>query len=165
MTTAAEDTARRYRQASETKDIALLTTTLAPDAVLRSPLSSRARFHGARQVEEVLSAALSVVSDVRYHTDVGDERTRMLAATGRLDGTELEESVLLRLDEQARIAELTLWVRPLPALTKLMAALGPALARRKGRPALARLLGPLTAPLVLATDLGDRRLVPVVTGR
>ena len=158
------ETTRRYREAGEKHDLDLLMSTLAPDAVLHSPLSARVDFRGTDRLRELFSAVLPLLSDIRYHTDVGDEHTRMLAATARLGARELEESVLVRLDDQARIAELTLWVRPLPALTALMAAIAPALAREKGRPAIGRLVGLSAAPLVWFTEVGDRRMVPLVTG-
>ncbi|GAA4087914.1 nuclear transport factor 2 family protein [Nonomuraea soli] len=158
------ETTRRYREAGEKHDLDLLLSTLAPDAVLHSPLSARTTFRGVEQLRELFSAVLPLLSDIRYHTDVGDDRTRMLAATARLGRRELEESVLVRLDDEGLIAELTLWVRPLPALTAFMAAIGPALAREKGRPALGRLVGLSAAPLVMFTEMGDKRIVPLVTG-
>src|SRR6185437_1038950 len=108
----------------------------APDVIFHSPLSATATFHGQEQVRELFTAALGALSDLRYHTDLGDERTRVLAATARLGREEIEESVLLHFDDQGLIKEITMWIRPLPGLTAMMAALGPALARATGKPGL-----------------------------
>ncbi|GAA3021591.1 nuclear transport factor 2 family protein [Streptosporangium longisporum] len=154
---------QRYREAGEAKDVDALMSTLAPTVVFRSPLSSRAGFSGHAEIRRLFGVALGALRDLRYHTDVGDDRTRMLAATARLGHHELEEAALVRLDDDGLIEEVTMWVRPLPALTALMAALGPGLARASGRPALAAFVGASVRPLAFMTDVGDRTLVPLVT--
>ncbi|MBG0826593.1 nuclear transport factor 2 family protein [Planomonospora sp. ID67723] len=156
-------TTQRYREAGEAKDIDALMSTLAPTVIFRSPLSARAGFAGHAQVRRLFSVALGALRDLRYHADVGDDRTRMLAATARLGHHELEEAALVRLGDDGLIEEVTMWIRPLPALTALMAALGPGLARAAGRPALAAFVGASVRPLAFMTDLGDRTLVPLVT--
>ncbi|TDC11036.1 nuclear transport factor 2 family protein [Nonomuraea longispora] len=158
----AESTSLRYREAGEAKDLDALIATLAPDVVFHSPLSARARFAGHRQMRELFGVALNVLGGLRYHTDVGDERTRMLASSAHLNGQELEESTLLRLNDEALIAEITMWIRPLPALTAVMAALGPGLAQAAGKPVLSALVGAAVKPLILMTRVGDRTLVPLL---
>ncbi|MCD7445204.1 hypothetical protein K4B79_44335 [Streptomyces lincolnensis] len=44
-----------------------------------------------------------------------------------------EEAQLLRLDHEAHIKEITLFGRPMPALTAMMITLGPDLTLRQGR--------------------------------
>src|SRR5687768_11146410 len=48
---------------------------------------------------------------------------------------------LLRLNPDGLIREITFFGRPLPALTEVMAGIGPRLLRRQRRPGLARLVG------------------------
>lgn len=155
--------ARAYRAAGEAHDLDALLATLSPGVVFHSPLSDRARFAGHDQVGELFTAVFSVLSDIRYHTDVGDDTTRMLGATARLGRQSLEESALLRFDDDGLVAEITMWIRPLPALTALMAALGPVMARSTGRPGLPLLVSAAVKPLATLTDLGDRTLVPLLT--
>jgi hypothetical protein len=155
-------TTQRYREAGETKNIDALMSTLSPTVVFHSPLSARADFAGHAQVRQLFSIALGALRDLRYHTDVGDDRTRMLAATARLGRHELEEAALVRLGDDGLIEEVTMWIRPLPALTAMMTALGPGLAR-VGRPALAAFVGASVRPLAFMTDFGDRTLVPLLT--
>ncbi|GAA3441341.1 nuclear transport factor 2 family protein [Planomonospora venezuelensis] len=154
---------RLYREAGEAKDIDALMSALAPAVVFRSPLSARAGFAGHAQVRQLFTVALGVLRDLRYHTDVGDDRTRMLTATARLGRHELEEAALVRLGGDGLIEEVTMWIRPLPALTAMMAALGPGLARAAGRPALAAFAGASARPLAFMTDFGDRTLVPLIS--
>ncbi|MEV4178530.1 nuclear transport factor 2 family protein [Nonomuraea sp. NPDC049709] len=154
-----------YRRAGEAHDLDALMATLADDVVFHSPLSAGAEFRGKEQARELFSVVLDVLSDMRYLTDVGDERTRALTATARLGRMELHEAAVLEMGEDGLIKELTIWIRPLPALTTMMAALGPGLARATGRPALALLVGAAVKPLAAMTRFGDRTLVPLVARR
>ncbi|WP_336215542.1 nuclear transport factor 2 family protein [Nonomuraea sp. LPB2021202275-12-8] len=156
---------RAYRDAGEAKDLDALMDTLAPGVVFHSPLSATARFEGDRALRGLFAVVFDVVSDLRYHTDVGDDRTRMLAATARVGRQELEESALVRLDEHGLVEEITLWIRPLPALTAMMAALGTGLARATGRRGLPLLVGAAVKPLAAMTRIGDRTLVPLLANR
>ncbi|MGN9844136.1 nuclear transport factor 2 family protein [Nonomuraea sp. H19] len=157
--------AQAYRAAGEAHDLDALMATLADDVVFHSPLSATAEFKGKQQVRELFSAVFDALSGLRYQSDVGDERMRMLTATGRLGRQELHEATLLSLDEDGLVDEITMWIRPLPALTAMMAALGPRLARATGRPGLPLLVGAAVKPLAAMTRLGDKTLVPLLTPR
>ncbi|HEY0814395.1 MAG TPA: nuclear transport factor 2 family protein [Pseudonocardia sp.] len=161
-TQTAEATIAQWRSAGETGDAQRAIECLAADVQLVSPLTEQFRFRGRAQVGAVLAAGLGAISDIAYHTELHDpaKRTCALFYRARIGSTMLEESQLLRLDPAGLISELTLFVRPLPALTALMSALGPALARQDGRPGLAVGLAAATAPLHAATAMGDRFLVP-----
>jgi hypothetical protein len=126
-----------------------------------SPLTAQFRFHGREQVRDMLTAAFEVISEVRYHTEVGDGGTRALFYHGRAGGEKIEEAQLLRLDAGGLIQELTLFGRPLPGLTTIMADIGPRLLRRQGRPGLARVVKLAITPLAVLTRIGERRLVPL----
>ncbi|NUR89418.1 MAG: nuclear transport factor 2 family protein [Nonomuraea sp.] len=154
-----------FREAGEAGDAEALLATLTPEAAFHSPLSATAGFQGREQLRELFHAVFDVMSDLRYHTDVGDERTRMVASTARIGRTALEESALLRLNGDGLIEEVTVWMRPLPALTAFMAALGPRMARATGRPGLPLLVSAAVGPLAAMTRLGDRTLVPMLTKR
>ncbi|MEU8357021.1 nuclear transport factor 2 family protein [Nonomuraea sp. NPDC048882] len=152
-----------YRRAGEEHDLDALTATLAADVAFHSPLSGRAAFRGREQVNRLFSVVLDTVSDLRYQSDIGDEHTRAVTATARVGRMTMHETAVLRFDEEGLIEELTMWIRPLPALTAMMAALGPGLARESGRPGLALLVGAAVKPLAAITRLGDRTLVPLLT--
>jgi SnoaL-like domain len=158
----AEATTERYRRAGETGDVDLALSTFAEDAVLRSPLTDRVRFTGHAELRALIEVAYGRVDGIRFHTDVGDERTRVVVYTARIGGADLEEAALLRLDDRGRITEATLFIRPLPAQVAVMGAFGPDIARRNGRRGAAGLLAVLTRPLLAMVRSGDRYAVPLV---
>lgn len=159
--TTTETTTRAWRAAGEAGDADAAAACLAEQTVLISPLTAEFQFSGRAQVHEVLIAASQVFSDVRYHTEVGDESTRALFMNGTVGNQPFEEAQLLRFDADGLITELTLFGRPLPPLTEVMARLGPLLVRRQGRPAVAGVIAAATKPLAAITRLGERRLVPL----
>ncbi|MGC1211223.1 MAG: nuclear transport factor 2 family protein [Micromonospora sp.] len=134
---------------------------LAPDVELISPLTAQFRFRGRDQVGDVLAAAFEVLTGIRFHTSVGTGDTRALFFHARTSREEVEEAQLLRLNAAGLIHELTLFGRPLPALTTVMRDIGPRLLRRQGRPAMARFVALATGPLAAITGSGDRRIVPM----
>jgi len=155
----AQDVVGRWRSAAEAGDAGAAARCLAPDVVLVSPLTQRFRFTGREQVGDVLTAAFTVLDDLRFHTEVRDGGTVALFARARVGPQPLEEAQLLRLDDGGSIAELTVFGRPLPAVTGLMAALGPVLVRNGGRRGLAAFLSAATAPLHGMARFGERRVV------
>jgi hypothetical protein len=154
-----------YRRAAETGDVDLAMTAFAPDAVLHSPLTSRVRFTGHAELRPLIEVAYAHLSEIRFHTDVGDERTRVVVYTARIGGEDIEEATVVTLNDDGLIAEATLFVRTLPALVALMDRFGPDIARRNGRPVVARLLGVLAKPLLAMVRSGDRHAVPLTAPR
>ncbi|MDI5977324.1 nuclear transport factor 2 family protein [Amycolatopsis magusensis] len=155
----------RYREGGEKADLDLVLSAFAEDAVLISPLTDRVRFTGKAEIAQIVQVALGRIEGMRFHTDVGDERTRTLVCTGRINGVAIEESALARLDDDGLIREMTLFVRPLPALVELMGAFGPDLARAHGRTSAAKALGVLIKPLIGMVRSGDRFGLRLVTPR
>lgn len=147
-----EDSVSRWRRAGEQGDAEAAAACLHEDVTLISPLTEQFRFQGREQVRVLLSAAFTIVSGIHFHTEVRQGSTVALFYRGRVGRQEMEEAQLLRLDETGHIQELTLFIRTLPALTALMSALGPELARRRDNRPLATLLA--------VTRFGDRRIVP-----
>src|SRR5690349_6398010 len=142
MGTSAQDAViAAWRAAGENGDAAAAGACLAPDVELISPLTGKFRFQGPAEVTEVLSAAFEVIHGIRYHTEVGDGDVRALFYYGVAGREPLEEAQLLRLDGAGLIRELTLFGRPMPALTEVMAGIGPRLLRRQKQHGLARLVG------------------------
>ena len=160
-----DDAVSRWCRAGGTGDAAAAAACLTADVVLVSPLTDQFRFTGREQVRAVLEAVFEVVDDFAFESAVGEGASRSLRCRGRVGGQVLEEVQLLRLDDTGLIAEITLFCRPLPALTALMQALGPELARRQGRSGLAAFLAAATRPLHAMTSQGDRRIVPLAAPR
>jgi hypothetical protein len=141
-----------FQKAARHKDIELAMSALADDVVLRSPLTDRFTFDGKDAIRALFEAAYEKFDGLEYHTVIGD---RVLVGSATVNGQQFEETMVMDLAEDGRITEITLFIRPLTGLTAVMAALGPALARKNGRRT-AGLLRVLTAPLVAATRSGDR---------
>jgi hypothetical protein len=121
------------RAAGEAGDVEAFLELTAPDVVLRSPITSSFEFRGREELRELLEAVFETIEDISYYEDVGDSRSRALFYRARVGRQPLEEAALVRLDDQARIVEVTLWFRPLRGLTRLTAGLAPRLAGRRGR--------------------------------
>jgi SnoaL-like protein len=141
-----------FQKAASTKDIELAMSTLADDVVVRSPLTDRITFDGKEDVRRLFETAYEKFDGLEYHTVIGG---RVLIGGATANGQPFEETLVLNLDDNGKIDEITLFIRPLPGLTAVMAALGPTLARKNGRRT-GGLLKLMTAPLVAATRSGDR---------
>lgn len=151
-----------FQAGGETRDVDLAMSAFADNIVLHSPLTDRTSFVGRDEVRRLFETVYANVQNIRYGTVIGDGPTRVLTVSAEVSGQRIEETMLITLDAVGKISEMTLFVRPLPGLTALMAALGPPLARKNGRSRLvAGLLRVLIKPLVLATRAGDRIGVPI----
>jgi hypothetical protein len=152
-------TVARWRSAEERGDVDAAVACLSRDVVLSSPLTEQFRFEGSDQLRDFLTSAFAAVKDVRYHTQTGEGDTYALVYRARVGSQSFEEVQLLRLDDEAKIKEITLFGRPMPALTALMTTLGPELARQQGRRGLAALMRASTLPIHAMVTFGDRGMV------
>jgi hypothetical protein len=152
------ETTARYCKAVESHDIDGVLATLAPHAVLRSPITNRIAFRGHEEIRPLLESVFGTLQGTEFFADIGDDRTRALFHRARVGGQPVEEVSRVQLGEDGLIEEITLYVRPLPGLATMAACLAPRVAARRGRARslLARLL---IFPLGRLTRLGDR-LVP-----
>jgi hypothetical protein len=151
---AAEATTAKLRAAGERGDLAAFLEPLSPSVQVRSPISFRTKFEGLDDVTGLLRVAFDVLRDIEYFEDVGTSTTRALFYRARIEAQAVEGAILVRLDERARVVELTLLFRPLPGLTALTARLTPKLARQHGR-ARSLTLAAMTRPLAALTRAGD----------
>jgi hypothetical protein len=159
--TTVDETVAAWRAAAEAGDAEAARRCVSADVEVVSPLTAAFRFHGPDQLRDMLAAAFQVLPDLRVHTEVGDGDTRVLFFHGTIDGLPVEEAQLLRFDADGLVRELTIFGRPLPALTAVLTGIGGPLLRRQGRPVLGRLIGAATAPLAALTRIGEKRLVPL----
>lgn len=151
---AAEATTAEFRAAGERLDLPAFLETLTPSVRLRSPISFKAKFEGMEDVEPLLRIVFDVLRDIEYFEDLGTATTRSLFYRARIDRQPVEGTILVRLDEHAKVTEMTLFFRPLPGLTALTARLTPRLAARVGRTR-ALVVAALTRPVAAATRAGD----------
>jgi hypothetical protein len=107
-----------FRRAAEAKDLELLTETLREDVVLHSPILFRG-FEGRDTVATVLTHVAATLEDLTYVDELNDGKTVCLRFKAMVAGTskELEGIDFLELDEDGRVTELTVFMRPFSALT------------------------------------------------
>jgi SnoaL-like domain len=143
------------RRGMEAGDLATVVDAFAADAVLRSPLTGRLTFSGRKQIEAVMGVVMDVLDDLRYTDELDCGDRAVLVASARVSGKELEIVDHMRMDENGKIQEMTVFFRPLPSIAIAMRLIGTGLGRRKSRGRGAA-IGALTQPLGLLTAVGDR---------
>jgi hypothetical protein len=111
-----------FRRAAEEKDLELLVSTLREDVELHSPILFRG-FEGRDAVSAVLSHVAAVLEDLRYLDELHGERSVALRFEATVGDRELEGVDYLTLDEEGRVADLTVFMRPLSALTRFNEAM------------------------------------------
>ena len=105
-----------FRRAAEAKDLELLTETLREDVVLHSPILFRG-FEGRDVVTQVLTHVAATLEDLTYVDELHEGDTVALRFKARVGDRELEGIDFLELDEEGRVAVLTVFMRPMSALT------------------------------------------------
>jgi hypothetical protein len=116
-----------FRRAVESKDFSAMEEILAPDLTFRSPAVFKP-YEGRDGAGVVLGAVAEVFEDFRYTDQVETGEVAMLAFSARVGDRELEGIDLLRFDDQGRVRELAVYVRPLTGLNALAEAMGRKLA-------------------------------------
>jgi hypothetical protein len=152
-----------FRAAFETRDLDAWIVALAPDVVVHSPII-RTPITGRDAVAELYGVLFNALGqlDISDEFPVGDSHAFFWRVD--IDGRWVEGADLVRHDEHGKISEITALIRPLADIAVFAAAVGPPLARKRGRlrvPLLRLLTFPLRAILtiadVIATRLVQRR--------
>jgi len=104
-----------FRLAAEAKDLEAMTATLREDVILHSPILFRG-FEGRDVVLGVLAHVVATLEDFRYTDELAEGNTVLLRCKARVGDRELEGIDFLELDEDGRVAELTVFMRPLSAI-------------------------------------------------
>jgi hypothetical protein len=113
-----------FRAAVESKDFSRLVDTLAPTVVFRSPV-----VFGPYEGRDSVGALLRIVGEVlapqlTYRWQVHEGDREVLCFTSRIGDREVEGVDLLRYDDEGRVAELVVMMRPLSGLHALRDAMG-----------------------------------------
>jgi hypothetical protein len=117
------------RQAIEAADRDAILAELADDVVFNSPVLFKP-FLGREAAATVLDAVLEVFEDFEYTDELGDGAVRTLVFRARVGDRELWGIDLLRLDEAGKVAQFTVFVRPMSALAALAEAMQAKLGER-----------------------------------
>src|SRR3954466_15515551 len=105
-----------FRRAAEAKDVELMPETLREDVELHSPILFRG-FEGREIVGQVLTHVAATLEDLTYVDELHEGDSVCLRFEARVGDRELEGIDFLELDEEGRVKELTVFMRPLSAIT------------------------------------------------
>jgi SnoaL-like domain len=112
-----------FRKAVEAKDLSAIDELFAEDVSFRSPVVYKP-YHGREAVGTLLGAVAQIFEDFRYtdHTETGDTAT--LAFSARVGEKELDGIDLVRFDEDGKIREMMVFIRPMSGVIALAEAMG-----------------------------------------
>ena len=123
---------RAWHSVVESKDVTLLDDLLADDVVFRSPAVFTPQ-QGKALTTSYLTAALLVLGPTfRYVQQWHDESSAVLEFEADLDGVFVHGVDMLRWNDEGKLTGVTVMVRPLQGLQKLITLMGQQLAT--GRP-------------------------------
>jgi hypothetical protein len=112
-----------FKAAVEAGDHAGMVAALAPEPVLRSPVSFKP-FEGREAVSNLFAILLETFEGFRYTDEFEAGGSAALIFQARIGDRDVEGLDLLRFDDEGRIAELTVMVRPASGLMALGEAVG-----------------------------------------
>jgi hypothetical protein len=104
-----------FRRAAESKDVELLRETLREDVVLHSPVLFRG-FEGRDTVVTVITHVAATLENFSYTDELAEDDTVVLRFKATVGDRELEGIDFLQLDDDGRVRELTVFMRPFSAL-------------------------------------------------
>ena len=116
----------RFRAAAESKDFSAFEEIFAEGVTFRSPAVFRP-YEGRDAIAMLLATVAAVFEDFRYTDQVETGETAMLAFSARVGNRELDGIDLLRFDDEGKIREMAVYIRPLSGLNALAEAMQRAL--------------------------------------
>jgi hypothetical protein len=117
-----------FRRAIEAHDLDRLLAVFREDAVLHSPITFQP-FEGKAAIRRLLGIIFEVFQDFRYtdELDDADGRTKILVFRARVRNRDAEGIDLVRFDDEGRVRDLTVMVRPRSAMEALLGEVQPRL--------------------------------------
>jgi hypothetical protein len=112
-----------FRAAVETQDRDAMVAALAPDVVLRSPITFKP-FEGREAVSILFGVLLDTFEDFRYTDELDGGGVKALVFEARVGDKQVQGLDLLRFDDEGLIEDFTVMVRPLSAAMALAEAVG-----------------------------------------
>lgn len=105
-------------------DRAAIAGLLSDDVAFHSPVTD---YQGRDQVVNLLATIGTVIDDIRVRRELVQGREIATFVEGEVDGRAIEGVLDQRLDEQGKVSEITLLLRPLEALLAGVKRMGAAL--------------------------------------
>ena len=112
----------RFRAAAEAKDFSAIEDLFAEEVEFKSPVVFKP-YRGRDSVAMLLAAVIQVFEDFRYTDQTETGGTATLAFTARVGDRELDGIDLLRFDDDGRIREMAVYVRPMSGINALAEAM------------------------------------------
>jgi len=113
----------RFRAAAESRDFSAFEEIFAEDATFRSPAVFKP-YEGRDAIAMLLATVVDVFEDFSYSDQVETAGTAILAFSARVGDRTLDGIDLLRFDDEGKVCELAVYVRPLSGLHALAEAMG-----------------------------------------
>jgi len=120
---------KHWHQMISQNDLSDLPDLLAPEVVFRSPMA-HTPYPGVHVVSKILGTVIQVFEDFTYHRELvtADGLNVVLEFSARAEGRELKGIDMIRFDEQGRIVDFEVMIRPMSGLQ----AVGGEMGRRLG---------------------------------
>jgi hypothetical protein len=114
-----------WHQLVEQKNLEPLAAIVHPQAVFRSPMAINP-YGPAPALLLALKTVITIFQDFRYHRQFAsaDGLNLVLEFSASVDGKQLKGIDMIRFDEEGRIVEFEVMIRPLNALQALGAEMG-----------------------------------------
>jgi deazaflavin-dependent oxidoreductase (nitroreductase family) len=144
-----------YRRAFAARDLDGLAGLLADDVVFHSPVIADPGFEGRGSVTELHAILLQAIKDLEYTHELGDGSVHFLVANGRVLGKPIKSTTILEFNEEGKVREMWVMVRPLTGLVAIGEAIGSELAKRR-RPSLRAVVRALSKPLAGLAAMMER---------
>jgi SnoaL-like domain len=119
-----------YRAAWQTRDLDVLTRALSPDVVLHSPMFT-APFIGLDVAVELYSVLFEGLGNLEFTDEFSADGSSVLYWRADYRGRKIEGTDRLRIDQDGRICDVTVFIRPLDGIAVFASAIGPALAAKQ----------------------------------
>jgi len=121
----ANDTLKIWHDIIANKDVSKLPAIIHPDAVFRSPMVYKP-YHGRDILVFVLSQVMEIFEDFTYHRELMSEdgRSAFLEFTANIGDKSLKGLDLITFDEDGKITEFEVLVRPMSGLMALAEQMG-----------------------------------------
>ncbi|GLZ86843.1 hypothetical protein Pres01_28940 [Metapseudomonas resinovorans] len=116
---------QRWHEMVEQQDLSALPELLAPNVVFRSPMA-HTPYPGPMVVSTILNTVLKVFNDFTYHRQLvtADGLGVVLEFSAHVDGRDLKGIDMIHFDEQGKIVDFEVMVRPMSGLQALGAEMG-----------------------------------------
>ncbi len=109
-----------FREAIDAKDMDAVESMLADDVVFRSPVAFKP-YPGKAITNAILREVVEVFEDFHYVREIHDEACHALVFEAKVDGLDVTGCDFLVVDDEGKIIDFMVMVRPLKAADALAA--------------------------------------------